>query len=321
MITVVGANEHIGREVTTRLAAAGRRVRAVVQQSAEASDLDLPSVEIVKANLNDTAALHTSLRGAERAFIVTPIDERSVQWFGNFLSAVERAGTSHVVKVSAMGAGDSDSMILRQHGTTDEMLRDSRIPYTILLPNASYQSILCSVGTIKANGTFCLPMKDGTQSLVDMRDIASVAVEVLTGNRHEGQTYDITGSESLSCDDVADKLSQVLGRRIEYLDVSPEVAKAAMLKSGTPEWIATATTELYAVFASGKYAYLTDVVAQITGRVPITFEQFARHYASMLQRGASLAGSAVYRSLACGETSIGSVPVEFQIRVGCEDSP
>jgi uncharacterized protein YbjT (DUF2867 family) len=283
MISVVGANRRMGREVTARLAAAGRRVRAVVRRSAEVSDLNLPNVEIVEADLDDTATLHTALRGAERAFIVTPVGAGSVQWFRNFFSAVERAGTAHVVKVSAMGAGDPDSVILRQHGATDEMLRDSRIPYTILLPSASHQSLLRSAGDIKAYGTFCLPLQGGTQCLVDMRDVAAVAVEVLTGNRHEGQAYEITGSESLSCDDVADKLSQALGRRIQYRDVSPEVAKAALLKAGMSEWLATATMELYAVVARGKYDYPTGVVAQITGKVPITFQQFAGDYARLFQ--------------------------------------
>jgi uncharacterized protein YbjT (DUF2867 family) len=163
------------------------------------------------------------------------------------------------------------------------MLRKSRIPYTILQPNSLYQNMLCSAGAIKEQSSFCLPMKDGKQSLVDVRDVASVAIEVLIGNGHEGKTYEITGPASLSYYDVADKLSEALGRPIRYLDVLPEVAKAAMLKAGMSEWNAVAATEIYTVFATGRYAYPTGVVAQITGRSPITFEQFARDHVSMFQ--------------------------------------
>jgi uncharacterized protein YbjT (DUF2867 family) len=283
MILVVGATGTNGREVVTRLAAAGQRVRALVRDPAKAADLGLPNIERVPGDLDDPASLDKALKDVDRAFIVTPVDERAARWFNNFFPAAVRGGKPHVVKFSGMGAGTADSVIMRQHGETDQALRGSGLPYTILRPNSFYQNMLWSAGTIKDHGAFYLPMRDARQSLVDVRDIAAVAVAVLTGQGHEGQTYEITGPEALSYHDVAATLSQVLGKPVRYIDVPPQAALESMRKAGMPEWNAAAVTEIYGAFATGAFAHTTNVMAQVTGRPPTRFEQFARDHAGLFR--------------------------------------
>jgi uncharacterized protein YbjT (DUF2867 family) len=160
------------------------------------------------------------------------------------------------------------------------VLAASGLPYTILQPNSFHQNLLWSAATIKDQGAFYLPVGEARQSLVDVRDIAAVAVAVLTGSGHEGQTYEITGPESLSYHDVAAKLSAALGKPVNYVPVPPEAALDSMLKSGMPEWNARAVTDLYGAFATGAYARTTDTAGRLTGKPPIPFEQFARDFAA-----------------------------------------
>jgi uncharacterized protein YbjT (DUF2867 family) len=281
MILVVGATGTNGREVAVRLAGAGRKVRALIRSPEKATDLGRAGVELVQGDLDDAASLDAALRGAERAFIVTAVDRRCVEWFRNCFEAAKRAGTRHVVKFSGMGAGDAGTEILRQHGESDEMLRASGLPCTILQPNSFHQNMLWSADAIRKQSQFYLPVRDGRQSLVDVRDIATIATLVLTESGHEGKTYEITGPESLSYEDVAATLSKVLGRTIRYVDVPPQAAKQAMLAAGMPEWNAAAVTDLYGVFATGRYAGTTDVVERLTGKPPTSFEQFARDHAAL----------------------------------------
>lgn len=275
MILVIGATGTNGREVVQRLAGAGHRVRALVRNPANADGLRLENIELTQGDLGDPASLDRAFAGVNRAFVVTAVDQRAVGWFRNAFDAARRAGTPHVVKFSGMGAGVADSALLRQHAETDEMLKASGLPYTILRPNSFYQNMLWSAGTIRDHGAFYLPMRDAKQSLVDVRDIAAVAVKVLTGTGHEGQTYEITGPESLSYAEVAATLSRVLGKPVRYVAVPPETARDSMLKAGMPKWNAEAVTELYGAFANGQFGYTTDSVERITGQPPIPFERFA----------------------------------------------
>jgi uncharacterized protein YbjT (DUF2867 family) len=283
MILVVGATGTNGREVVKQLSARGVPVRALVRSAEKTPDLRLPNVELVRGDLGDPTSLDAALRGVDRAFIVTAVDQRCVEWFGNFFDAARRAGGPHVVKFSGMGAGSADTPIMRQHRETDDRLQRSGLPWTILRPNSFHQNMLWSADSIKQQGAFYLPLGDARQSLVDVRDIAAVAVDVLTGKGHEGQVYELTGPESLSYQDVAATLAKVLGKPVRSVPVTPEAARELMLKSGMPEWNAAALTDLYKVFASGAYARTTDTAARLLGRPPRSFEQFARDHAGAFQ--------------------------------------
>jgi uncharacterized protein YbjT (DUF2867 family) len=281
MILVVGARGTNGREVVDRLAARGASVRALVRDPAEASDAPKGTVEFVQGDLDDPGSLDNALVGVERAFFLAAVSERYVDWFRNFLDAARRAGTSHVLRFSAMGAdSESSSVVLRQHGQADRMLVESGLGYTIVRPNSFYQNLLWSARTIKDQGEFYMPLKSARQSLVDVRDIAEVSAHVLTGAGHNGKTYELTGPEPLAFDEIAATLSRVLEKPIRYVDVPLEAARQSMLKNRMPAWNAMAVTELYEVFASGVAARTTDTVERITGKRPIPFEQFARDHAA-----------------------------------------
>jgi uncharacterized protein YbjT (DUF2867 family) len=281
MILVIGATGTNGSEIVGQLAAAGQNVRALARNPARASGLARPGVEVVAGDLDDADSLDAALAGVDRAFFLAPVDHRYVGWFRNFLDAALRAGTGRVVKFSGMTADPaSPSELMRQHGETDDLLASSGIAYTILRPNSFYQNMLWSAQSIKEQGAFYLPMRAASQSLVDVRDIAAVAVKVLTEDGHVGQTYEITGPESLTYHDVAVRLSKVLGRTIQYVDVPPSAARESMLKAGMPKWNVNVLVDLYAVFASGAASAVTDTVQRITGRAPIGFDQFASDHAA-----------------------------------------
>jgi uncharacterized protein YbjT (DUF2867 family) len=243
------------------------------------TEIQLPHVEIVKGDLDDVASLDAALKDVDRAFLVPAVDQRLLRWCEVFISAAKRARTKHVVKFSGMGAGlDAQSEIMRLHGKSDDALIRSGLGYTILQPNSFFQNLFWSVQSIKEPGAFYLPVGDARQSLVDVRDIASVAVSALTTTGHEGKIYEITGPESLSMNDVAATFTRVLGRPIQYVAVPLESARTGMLEGGMPAWSADAVTELYGVIATGQYARMTDTVEKITGKKPATFERFARDF-------------------------------------------
>jgi uncharacterized protein YbjT (DUF2867 family) len=220
----------------------------------------------------------------DQAFLLTPVAERCVQWQTDFIAAAQRAGVKHLVKFSGMGAdARCKSELLRLHSQTDDLLRNSGLPFTILQPNSFYQNTLSSAGTIKSQCKFYLPLKNAPQSTVDIRDICAVAAKIFTSSGHEGKTYVITGPEALTFQQVAEKLSSVLGRKVEYVDVPPSAAADSMRQSGMPEWNVRTVTELLEYFASGAAATVTDTIPRLLGRPAISFEKFAKdHRAAFL---------------------------------------
>ena len=252
MILVVGATGTNGREVLDRLVAAGQAASGRWSATRpRPGDLRGPASSSSAAT-STTPPRWTRPWRASTGPSSSPRSTRGTsRWFDNFLDAARREGP-HVVKFSGIGADpDSPVEIMRQHGETDAQARRLGPPYTILRPNSFYQNLLWSAGSIRDQGAFYQPMGDARQSLVDVRDIADVAVAALTQAGHEGKTYEITGPESLTYAEVAGTLSAVLGKPVKYVDVPPEAALDAMLKAGMPEWNARAVTELVRLFAAG----------------------------------------------------------------------
>jgi uncharacterized protein YbjT (DUF2867 family) len=70
-----------------------------------------------------------------------------------------------------------------------------------------------------------LPFGDATVAMVDIRDIAAVAVKALIEAGHEGKAYTITGSEALTMNQAVDLISQVRGRPLQYVAVPAEEFK------------------------------------------------------------------------------------------------
>jgi uncharacterized protein YbjT (DUF2867 family) len=277
MILITGATGNNGQELVRQLTALGQPVRALVRNPSEAASLKSPNLELAVGDFEKPDTLDAALRGAEQAFLLTPVAERAVQWQKNFIEAASRTRAKHIVKFSGMGADPgSESELLRLHAETDQVLRSSGVPFTILQPNSFYQNILSSAGTIKTQGKFYWPLKKARQSTVDIRDISAVAAKVFTSSGHEGKTYVITGPEALTFQQVAEKLSLVLGRKVEYVDVPPTAAADGMRQSGMPEWNVRTVNELLGYFASGAAATVTDTIPRLLGRPAISFEQFAK---------------------------------------------
>jgi len=282
MILVTGATGTNGKELIRQLTAAGQRVRAFVRDAAKAESLKGEQVELAEGNFDQVESLHSALQGVEKAFLLVPVAEQFPGWQTAFIEIAKHAGVRHLVKFSGMGAaaGQTAGELLRLHGETDEFLRRSGLPFTILQPNSFHQNILGSLSTINGHGVFYWPMKDAAQSTVDVRDINAVATKVLTTPGHEGQTYVITGPAAPTFDQAADVLSRVLNRTIRYVPVSSDAAADSMRKAGLPEWNIRAVCGLLDYCASGAASRVTDTVSRLLGRPAISFEQFVQDHQS-----------------------------------------
>jgi len=175
---------------------------------------------------------------------------------------------------------DSTLIFERWHGEIERHLRGSGVPSVVLRPRTYMTNLLAHAGTIQQASQIFAAVGTAPISFVDPYDVAAVAAEVLVEPGHEGRIYEVSGPESLSHGQIAEDLSAVLGRRIGFVDVHPEVARQAMLAEGVPEFVTDFILGFFASVQSGSLAETTDTVRRLIGREPRTFAQFARDYAA-----------------------------------------
>jgi uncharacterized protein YbjT (DUF2867 family) len=285
MILVTGATGNNGQEIVRLLSRTGVPCRALVRSNEKAGSLsDLPGVSLAYGDFARPDSLTAALDGIDRALMISSIDPNLPQLQGNFIHAAKRAGVRYIVKFSgawSMGGADlREWRFARWHAEAEKILEDSGLAFTHLQPNQFMQVYLRFQPTITAQGKFFAACKDSRVSPVDIRDIAAVAAAVLTSSGHEGKSYVITGPESLTYSEVADKLSAAIGRNIAYVNVPLEQARKTMIDSGAPEWFVDGQMEQYQVRLKGYQAAATTVISEVAKREPIYFDQFAREHAA-----------------------------------------
>ena len=285
MILVTGATGLNGSELVRRLSAKGIPVRALVRSAARAKGLSsLPKVEIVEGDMARPETLTGALRGVDRAMLISSSDPAMLEVQSNFIEAARKAGVKYIVKLSGiMPELDSPFRFARMHGEIERRLEVSGMAFTHLRAGEFMHAYFRQVPSIVARGAFFLPMEDAKIASIDIGDVAEVAATVLTSFGHEGKIYPITGPEALSMAEVAEKLSAATGKRIQYVNVTPEEAKRAHLAAGVPPFTADALAELFAERRKGKEAQVSPIIETIFGWRATSFDEFAMRNAAFFR--------------------------------------
>jgi uncharacterized protein YbjT (DUF2867 family) len=285
MILVTGATGLNGSALVRRLSAKGVAVRALVRSAAKAAGFSsLPKVEIVEGDMARPETLTEALRGVDRAMLISSSDPAMLDVQSNFIEAARKAGVKHVVKLSGIIAElDSPFRFSRMHAEIERRLEESGMAFTHLRAGEFMPAYFRQVPSIVAKGALFLPMEDAKIAMIDVDDIAEVAASILTGPGHEGKIYPLTGPEALSMAEVAEKLSAATGKRIQYVNLSPDDAKRAQLAAGMPAFLADALAELFAERRKGKEAQVSPIITTILGRPATRFDEFARRNAAIFR--------------------------------------
>ena len=86
VILITGATGNNGQELIRQLTALGHRIRALVRKPAEAAKLG-GNIEVAPGDFDLPETLGSALQGVEKAFLLTPVAERFVQWQKDFIVA------------------------------------------------------------------------------------------------------------------------------------------------------------------------------------------------------------------------------------------
>ena len=283
MLLVTGGTGMVGGDIVRMLSQQGVAARALTRNPQKAPKL--PGITWVAGDLAKPETLAAAFKNADTLFLVSSIGEDTVELQRNGIAAARDAGLGHIVKLSAFGAsGHSNAPICRWHYQIEQEMKASGIDWTILRPHHFMQNLLTQTQYIINDGVVYSPSGDGKIPYVDARDIAAVAVVTLTRPQHRGKTYVVTGSEALSYREATEIISNEIGKPLRFIDETPEDARARRTREGYSPVLIEGVLAIGAYQrAGGKTATITSVIADLTGRQPRTFREFAHDHAAMFR--------------------------------------
>jgi uncharacterized protein YbjT (DUF2867 family) len=282
-IAVVGATGNTGRAVFKELKALGQNPIAIVRNADKARDVLGADAKVAVAELTDKAALEKALAGVDRVFVVTGHNPGMVEQQNNILDAALKAGAKYLVRVSggaAVAFPGSPSVVGQGHLAIEERLKNSGIGWVILKPGLFMQNTVGQAAGIKNDGKFFgTAAPDAPLALVDVRDTGALGARILLDPApHAGKTYEFTGKLT-SFAQVAEALSQALGKKVTYVPLTLEQNEAAVRSRGLPDWLATHMLVVAKGTAAGGFSKEnTKPVEDIAKRPPISIKKFVEDF-------------------------------------------
>jgi uncharacterized protein YbjT (DUF2867 family) len=270
-ILVTGATGNIGRPLIDGLLAEGARVRALTRDPA-AAGLP-PQVEVSGGDYATPGVLAGAVRGADAVFVNIGAIRGGL---GDLLAAARDAGVSKIVMLSSTTVrdqGEQEYALGAQHKTAEDAIKASGIDWTLLRCGGFATNTLAWAASVRADGVVRAPYGQAAMALIAEQDIAAAAVRTLLDPGHGGQTYYLTGPESLTQIQQAAAIAAAIGQQVRFEELSPETFR----QYATQRFPAPVVDDLLRNWAqsAGQTADIAPDLEKIIGRPATTYAQWA----------------------------------------------
>jgi uncharacterized protein YbjT (DUF2867 family) len=288
---VTGSTGTIGSLVVRGLLAHDVGVRALTRDPDKAA---FPAgVVVVKGDMTDIPSMRAALKGVDTLFLLNAVVPDEVTQAIGTLSLARAAGIERIVYLSVLNSDTyTDVPHFAGKYAVERMIEQFDLPVTVLRPSYFMQNDTMLRDGLTQYGRYGMPVGDVGVAMVDVRDIAEVAVTALL-RRARAQTplprevIEIAGPDVLTGGALATIWSGVLGKPVTYggndLDAWERVMAGAM-----PPWASYDLRLMLARFhvdgMLGK-AHATGILAGLLGHPPRTYRDFAEESAKTWQRG------------------------------------
>lgn len=282
-IAIAGATGRVGSALVAGLVAQPVELLALTRRP---DPVRLPSTVAQRTvDFDAPATLAAALDGVERLFLAQGSSPRQVDNEIALIDAAVAAGVRHIVKLSALG------IPMRQHpfdwhARIEAHLAQQDIGYTMLRPS-TFMEVLARAGRAVAENSWGGAAGQGVVNLIDARDVADSARAVLldAAGVDRQRAFHLTGPRAWSMPQVAEEMSRLLGRRVDYHARSPEQQRRYLVAAGLPEFAAGVLVGLDQVFYESALQEDTSTVERLTGHPPRTLTDWLVRNLALFQAG------------------------------------
>ncbi|MET8983602.1 SDR family oxidoreductase [Streptomyces sp. NPDC004539] len=265
---VTGASGNLGRLVVEGLLerVPADRITAVVRSEEKAAPFTARGIRTAFADYNAPDTYANLFAPGDKVLLISSGEmtaDRAAQ-HKVVIDAARAAGVALLAYTSATGGHDAP--LTEAHRATEKTLAASGVPHTVLRNNWYSEIFADGLDRIIAHGTLVRAAGDGRIASATRADYAAGAVTVLTGEGHEGRTYELGGDHAWTFTEFAAALSRLCGKEIAYHRVTPEAYADVLTGAGVPALYATILADADASFSRGELAAVTGDLSRLTGR-------------------------------------------------------
>ena len=283
MIVVTASTGLIGHQVLDNLLKSDEPIRVIVRDPSRLPAHARERVEVVQGSHGDLNVVTQAFAGADSVFWLVPPDPQAKSVYARYVDfsrpaceAFKTQGVKRVVGVSGFGRGAAVSGKagnITASLAMDDLIASTGVSYRALTMPPFMDNLLHQVESIKNQGIFFdMISGDLKQPTCATRDIATVAAGLLLDHTWSGvASRPVLGPEDLSYNDMAQIMSEVLGRPVRYQQISGETLKATLTGFGMSDAMAQGMVDMMAAYDQG---LATDEPRTPESTTPTSFRQW-----------------------------------------------
>ncbi len=202
------------------------------------------------------------------------------------ISAAQSADVEHFVFHSVLHPQIEAMPHHWQKLRVEELLLISDLSFTILQPTAYMQNVLAHWDQILEYGIYPMPYSPETRlSLIDLEDVAQAAAIVLTEPGHSGAILELVGTPAMSQIDIAEALSEHLGRPVAAEVVPLAAWEQRARASGLGDYQVLTLIKKFCYYERYGLIGNSNTLSYLLRRKPTSFADFVRRIASERENG------------------------------------
>ncbi|WP_167041785.1 SDR family oxidoreductase [Salinibacterium sp. ZJ454] len=269
-IAVTGATGNLGRLVLDALLARGvaaDQIIAIGRSIEKLADFAEQGVQVRTADYGQPETIAAAIAGAEKVLLISgsEVGGRIAQ-HATVIDAAKEAGVKLLAYTSLTNADSTPHLLAPEHKATEQLIRESGIPFTILRNNMYTENSVGLVQAAAATGAIVSSAGEGRMASASRKDYAEAAAVVLTESGHEGAVYELTGDVAWTPQDLATAASEVLGTDVAYRAVTAEEHAQILTGAGFDKGTVGFFVGLDANTRDNLLAETTGELARLIGR-------------------------------------------------------
>lgn len=239
---------------------------------------------VVHFDHDDEASIEKAMEGVDAVYVS----------LGNVLdiapvySRVEKIASKHSVKtIAGIGAIISpDSSVYELYNSAEAVILNSKLQSFVVAPSWFFENWKISpIIEQLQSGTVYTASGEGLVGYISAKDIGAVSAHALINpSKYNKQRLVITGPKAISESQIVSEIAKtVLQKDIAYVSLPIPDFKAALVNLQYPGFVVDFFAELESLKLSGSASVVTNTVADVTGKEPISLEEWAAEWAKELK--------------------------------------
>jgi NAD(P)H dehydrogenase (quinone) len=285
-VLITGATGDTGRAAVKESVALRLQVRALVHSKDKRSAaLEELGAEAVVVDLLDINTIRSAMEGVDAAYLCWPVKPGLIHATVNFAQAAKESGVSTIINLSQRSANrESTSDSCRDSFIAEEVLNWSGLPVIHLRPTYFLEWLLYPWQLpYLQQGVLRMPVGKGRHSPIAADDQGrAIAALLKSPEEHIGRTIPLSGPVEMDHEQMAEELSEALGRKIVFQDLPIGEYCASIEAMGVPPYVVQHLRGAMADYQNGRMSGADNNVEMLTGRKPMSVGEFARAHSDVL---------------------------------------